>query len=104
MTDVNLLEAFWTLHDVTSATLATVVQSHVSYKESSTDGQVYPAAATSGEDPLDAFQTISSSLEQGTAKKAVWDYIGGILSQLSSNSGMMVCSRGTPKQWSLAND
>jgi len=91
MTDVNLLEAFWTLHDVTLAALATVIQSQVSHRESTEEGQAHPAAASSDKDILDTVQTMSSSLEEGTAKKAVWEYIGGILSQLPSSSGMIVC-------------
>lgn len=96
MTDVNLLEAFWTLHDVTSAALATVVQSQlqvVSGRESAEEGHGHPNAAVSDKDLLDTVQAMSSSLEEGTAKRAVWEYIGGMLAQLPSNSGMMVCAR-----------
>ncbi|KAK0742946.1 hypothetical protein B0T18DRAFT_414090 [Schizothecium vesticola] len=95
MTDVNLLEAFWTLHDVTSAALATVVQSQlVSLKGSAETGQGHPAAASSDRDLLDTVQAMSGLLGNDTAKKSVWEYIGGMLSQLPSSSGMIIPTRG----------
>ncbi|KAK4445449.1 hypothetical protein QBC34DRAFT_472342 [Podospora aff. communis PSN243] len=86
MTDVNLLEAFWTLHD-------SQLQA-VPGKESTAGGQGHPDAVLSDKELLDVAQAMSSQLEENTVKKAVWEYVGGLLAQLPSNSGMAIPIRG----------